>query len=790
MTAPRSLPSEDQLALHVAIDSVCVRVAPTWPLDRFIAVNPLWGHVGKPLPEVAARMRALAGYSLTADRAYFRDAWREGRILPEHLAEAAARAGRSVEASIAWLDDVKPGTSKRATVLELVDAEREVWPSFREHVVDAISRHCARHFAAGAHEGLYAAWRRARDLRSVWLLGLRADADAGDAKDGIARALEALEVPSDERVAYMTSVLSDVAGWAAWCAYRRWTARLEGSDDDAIVDLLAIRLAWEQAALAHGGRTLRSRWTRAMQAWPAIDEAARRDDAAWVWQDALELAYRAPLARRLAQATTYPTPAPAVQAAFCIDVRSEVFRRALEAQSPRVATIGFAGFFGMPIEYRPLGADDARPQLPGPLAPRLRATDVGGTAGAAERRKSRLGVSEAWAALRSGSLSSFAYVDALGPFYAGALALRTLRTAPTESVDEAGLRAHERGKPRLVETVGGEPLDVAAKCDLAAGMLRAMSLTEGFARLVLLAGHGSATANNAHAAGYDCGACCGQTGEVNARAAAALLNDPAVRRGLAERGIVIGSQTWFVAGLHVTTTDALTLFDLDELPASHEADVATLRAWLEAAGNRARAERAARLGLAGDDATLADAMARRAGDWSEVRPEWGLARNAAFVIAPRARTKSLALDGRVFLHDYVAERDEGFATLELLLTAPMVVTHWINFQYYASTVEPRRLGSGNKVLHDVVGGTIGVFEGNGGDLRIGLPLQSLHDGTRWVHEPLRLSVFVEAPEDAIEAVIAKHATVRDLVEGGWLYLCRLEGDAVLERHDGGWVSVG
>ncbi|MCB9632786.1 MAG: DUF2309 family protein [Sandaracinus sp.] len=142
------------------------------------------------------------------------------------------------------------------------------------------------------------------------------------------------------------------------------------------------------------------------------------------------------------------------------------------------------------------------------------------------------------------------------------------------------------------------------------------------------------------------------------------------------------------------------------------------------------------------------------------------------------------------MHDYVAERDEGFATLELLLTAPMVVTHWINFQYYASTVEPRRLGSGNKVLHDVVGGTIGVFEGNGGDLRIGLPLQSLHDGTRWVHEPLRLSVFVEAPEDAIEAVIAKHATVRDLVEGGWLYLCRLEGDAVLERHDGGWVSVG
>ena len=75
----------------------------------------------------------------------------------------------------------------------------------------------------------------------------------------------------------------------------------------------------------------------------------------------------------------------------------------------------------------------------------------------------------------------------------------------------------------------------------------------------------------------------------------------------------------------------------------------------------------------------------------------------------------------------------------------MIVTHWINGQYFLSTTDNDRFGSGNKVLHNVVGGHIGVFEGNGGDLRIGLALQSLHDGERWQHEPLRLTVVVDAP---------------------------------------------
>ena len=124
------------------------------------------------------------------------------------------------------------------------------------------------------------------------------------------------------------------------------------------------------------------------------------------------------------------------------------------------------------------------------------------------------------------------------------------------------------------------------------------------------------------------------------------------------------------------------------------------------------------------------------------------------------------------------------------MTGPLVVAHWINFQYYASTVDNARYGCGNKVLHNIVGGHLGVFEGNGGDLRIGLSLQSLHDGEHWVHSPLRLAVFIEAPREAIDRVLGNHAHVSDLVANEWIHLFQLDATdgSIRARKRGGWVS--
>ena len=178
---------------------------------------------------------------------------------------------------------------------------------------------------------------------------------------------------------------------------------------------------------------------------------------------------------------------------------------------------------------------------------------------------------------------------------------------------------------------------------------------------------------------------------------------------------------------------------------------------------------------------MSSRLTQRARDWSQVRPEWGLANNAAFIAAPRERTASLDLEGRSFLHDYDWRNDADLGVLELIMTAPMVVANWINMQYNASVTDNVRYGSGNKVLHNVVGGNMGVFEGNGGDLRIGLPLQSLHDGEHWMHTPLRLSVYIAAPADAIKGIYAKHDVVRQLVDNDWLFLFRLDEDGSVER---------
>lgn len=798
--------------LAAAIAGACARIAPTWPLDRFIAVNPFWGMIDQPLPDVAGALLGLSGSRLLMPRAWYRQAHAEGRLRDEHLDAAIRETGSSSTLGQlhALLAKDEPRIAKRSRVVDVVDADRDLVHamSWRDFVTHSVSQLCAAYFDDGQAAlrpdragGLYATWRRSAlaDKSPALLLGMRGYRDhVSDvpltAAAMLERALVELDVAASEAETYLWGLLLDQNGWASWCAYLRWTARLTGGEDETIVDLLAIRVAWEWLLYKAGGGEVSRRWQSAMASWPTADAVARAsqvDD--WLLQRAMELAWHDRVLRALPAGLAAARPERvAVQAVFCIDVRSETFRRALEATGPGVQTLGFAGFFGLPIAYQPLGAADARPQLPGLLAPQLLVTDTGVARAEAAHRGSHVELARSWRSFKTGAMSAFAFVEAMGLTYAAKLLADSLGLiAPVHDAD-AGLsrNAARRRKPRLAGTVNHEPMEVGARCDLAAGVLRAMSLTRNFARLVLLAGHGSETRNNPHAAGLDCGACCGQTGEVNARAAAALLNEPDVRQGLASRGIQVPASTYFLAALHNTTTDDVVVFDLDELPTSHAADLATLRGWLADAGARARAERAESLGLDAKNPTaLRRVIRQRTRDWAQVRAEWGLANNASFIVAPREHCRHLNLSGRSFLHEYRFEEDEGFATLELIMTAPMVVTQWINLQYFASTVDNARYGSGNKVLHNIVGGHLGVFEGNGGDLRIGLPMQSLHDGQRWVHTPLRLSVFIEAPRSAIDAVLAKHDHVRALVANGWIDLFQVDRDehAVHVRRNAGWI---
>lgn len=803
-----------QRAVAAAIDSI----APTWPLDRMIAVNPYWGRIQQDFDQAALELANIAGSPLAMPLDEYREAWRRGEIVEEDLRQALAESGARLTPTqlIAALDRENPVPAPLPLLSDQLDSRRDLHrqPSWCDTITHQVSQFCAAYFDRDQadwhpdrHKRLYTSWRDVvTQDHSVPLLmhtpqiPARARRLAQEPESQIAASLAQLAIPENEWTIYLQALLMRVSGWAAWCAYRRWQARLAGGEDQVLVDLLAIRLGWE-ALLDDGERGTDSCWASWRADWQQRLATFDRlsPEPQQIWQRAQEIHYQRSLRARLLGATAADCSgrevAPVVQAAFCIDVRSEVFRRHFEAQAPDVQTLGFAGFFGLPISYTPLGTRATRPQLPGLLAPALNITDSSGDAALDARvisaRTRRLRDMAAWRVFQSVPLSTFTLVETLGLGYLGNLIKRSFPGCGShQSDDRLGLDAGDAQaiRPTLDQSVAG---GVVGQAKIACQVLRGMGLDEKFARIVLLVGHGSQNRNNPHRAGLDCGACCGQTGEVNARGLAGLLNSTAVREQLRAFGIDIPDTTYFVAGLHNTTTDEVSLFDLQQLPASHEKDMKLVMARLAAAGASARRERAPALGLdalVDKPEALLRVLHQRADDWAQTRPEWGLANNAAFIIAPRHRTRGVDLEGRSFLHDYDHHRDSDGSLLEQIMTAPMIVTHWINMQYYASTVDNRRYGSGNKTLHNVVGGRIGVFEGNGGDLRIGLPWQSLNDGERWLHTPLRLTVIIDAPRESIDRVITRHETVRQLVHNRWLYLMRLEGDCLERYHHGNWQA--
>jgi uncharacterized protein len=825
ITLERPMAAIDRQGIEPIITAACNKIAPLWPLKHFVAVNPFFGFTAKSFAETCATMRRVARTEMLMPRAFYAEALASGVITDADIEVALAiDLGAAGPASVA---EVKASLAREraapaavvATIAEVLDqlAAGDRFASRTAFMVDEISKWCAGYFddgqaswkAPGRGSRPYTAWRD--DMRhdhnpeAMGISGFRAAVASlpDDPVDAILAVVVALGTPHDKIGDYLHRALFDIGGWAAYARYLVWDNGLYGRPDDTLVQLLAIRMAWGYALFCErSDAAFRDAWREAMASaalLPGDDGLAGDADLLvdLVWQNAYEVAFQRRLLDRLrANAGKVSAPArPPLQAAFCIDVRSEVYRRALETAFPGAETIGFAGFFGYPIEYVPIGRETGGAQCPVLLTPAFTVCEAVADAGPEEEveilglRLLRRRAAKAWKSFKQSAVSSFTYVETAGLLFAPKLASDTAGlTRPVSDPNTDGLDAGvlPRVGPDLeARTVRGRATGFTAEQKLAQAeaVLRAMSMTGNFAPLVILAGHGSTTANNPHASGLDCGACGGHTGEANARVAAGILNDPAVRRGLVAKGITIPDDTWFLGCLHDTTTDELRIYDEAAIPAAFGPGLADLKARLARASSIARLERSALLGLKGE--THIDAkVIRRSRDWSQVRPEWGLAGNAAFIAGPRHHTEGLDLGGRSFLHSYDWRADAGFGVLKLIMTAPMVVASWINLQYYGSTVNNKAFGSGNKVLHNVVG-TLGVLEGNAGDLKVGLPWQSVHDGQRFIHEPLRLNVFIDAPEAAMNDIIAASDTVRELVDNGWVHLFSLGNEGGIRRYAGG-----
>jgi len=828
-----SFQSTARTELLRAVHEACSRIPPLWPLRRFVAVNPFVGLGDFHFDEACALIRKVGRGELLMPAGFYLEQVESGHVTPAdidrawYLTDSGERQKSASELIDVLRRSAHASPSPVASIETLADAiDRERGSEWAAFVVEEISKWCAAYFDQGQsswtmpwrHLSLYAAWKQAAQLdynpEAAGIPGFRAAVATlpDEPWELIALAVDELDLSAGALTDFLHREPATISGWSAYARFRVWESEMRGERDDALIHLLAVRLAWDVAL----NRVFRPKLTgRTFQ--PAQCAAEGSDLRI---RALMQLAYELADQRRLMQVITSgsenqaaasPVPAPrkAAQAVFCIDVRSEVYRRALETVSRQVDTIGFAGFFGFPIEYVPLAHEHGEAHCPVLLSPGYRVRETLKDASVHEllkvydRRWLHKRTSAIWKAFKQSAVSCFSYVEVSGLLYGLKLLTDSLGlTRPVLHPATAGVspRHQERIGPtvtrqrgRLVRggAVRETGIALSERVNLAQAALKGMGLTCDFARLVLLCGHASHTVNNPYGSALDCGACGGHSGEANARIAATILNDRDVRAALAAQGLRIPRDTWFVAGLHDTTTDEVRLFDLESVPHGHEADVAQLQSWLNLASRLARGERADLLGL-GDLSPfdLSQAVEARCRDWSQVRPEWGLAGNRAFIAAPRERTRKLVLNGQAFLHEYSPEKDPGGAILELIMTAPLVVASWINLQYYASTVDNRSFGSGNKTLHNVVA-TLGVFEGNGGDFRTGLPWQSLHDGSRLVHEPLRLSAIIEAEEDAIERVIAKHESLRQLINNQWLHLFRIVpggADVFRRRGPGNWVK--
>jgi uncharacterized protein YbcC (UPF0753/DUF2309 family) len=537
-----------------------------------------------------------------------------------------------------------------------------------------------------------------------------------------------------------------------------------------------------------------------------------------IWLQAWEESYRNRLLDDLQQAssskqTEQPSERPDAQMVFCIDVRSEVIRRYIEDQG-NYETHGYAGFFGVPMQHQPYGADNPVKSCPPIVDPKHRIVDR-----ADPNQQPHADTHDWWARLENGRQSliktlksnvaaAFGFVEGSGGFFGGAMATRTLLPSALfrlgKSLSDWIPRPESFTEPTIdrpttpgPEENDGLPIGLSheAKVLYAEAAFRLMGWTDRFAPVVVFTGHGSQTPNNPYKSSLDCGACSGNPGGPNARVLAHICNDEAVRDELREQGIDIPDDTVFLTGQHNTTTDEITLFEDNAFSSVPSDLLEQLRHDLDAAQSGATTERVRSMNATVDEGNRQAAIReteRRAADWAETRPEWGLAGNASFIIAPPRLTRNIDFDGRAFLHSYDWTTDDDGTALENIMTGPLVVGEWINTQYYFSTVDNAAYGSGSKVTQNVVG-KIGIIQGNGGDLMTGLPLQSLQiDDERPIHRPLRLSAVIHGPTDRVTQILQHHPPLRQLLDNKWVNLTVMDptqDNAFFQYEPGGtWTA--
>jgi len=745
------------------------------PLYSFVTSNPLAGLEHLHFEKAVNRMRKQIGVNGYPSATVFEQALSRNQIDRSFIEQQLLDKGItcSVEASLAQIYELD---EKQAST----------------HLLDSVDRHLIKWLTVfmdqGSTEwgmpyreaGFYTAWRVTASLDSTLPHHNIIKTLPKDALQTLEKLL--VDTPPDELHDIFNHHLLALPGWTGYIKYRmdnpnEWQQEYPIT----LVDYLAVRLSlchqMDEAFLPENKRN--------------DNRNNEGDPHRPAWLKAFECTYQDRLFNQVAsQAESLQDEnqlRPDAQFVFCIDTRSERIRRAVE-QAGNYQTFGYAGFFGVAMEYEHPEKEISHKACPPIVEPVFRAREEIRPNKTKQAEKFnfysslRNAVNEFRFTLKNNIPASFGYVESAGFFYGIVLFLKTLMPTFMHRIRKfiAGYVGQPEGFSQAIlshntktHTSGAAAhLSADEKTEIAKTAFELMGWDE-FAPLVVFAGHGSQTSNNPFGSSLDCGACAGNKGRYNARVLANICNEAEVRNLLAEKyDIHLPDDTWFLAAEHNTTTNYIDLYD-QNVPVSYHQQLKKLKDDMKSVQLHANMEQ---FNIAGSSARMVSHEAhRRASDWAETRPEWGLAGNASFIIGPRALTSGLNLEARSFLHTYDWEKDPNGEKLEAIFQGPMVVTQWINNHYYFAAVDNDRFGSGTKVTHNVTG-KYGVVQGNGGDLKSGLPLESLtEDDNLLQHLPLRLTVLVYAPKTRVEKIISEHPeSLGKLVKNEWIYLAVLD----------------
>lgn len=491
---------------------------------------------------------------------------------------------------------------------------------------------------------------------------------------------------------------------------------------------------------------------------------------------------------------------PQAQLIFCMDDREESIRRHLETIAPNIETIGAAGVFGLPNNFKALDADKTI-KLAQPVVTAVHqlheVCDEQVSTKQINKHQKRVKKLNAFKHYRSHGLRQSLVKTTLAlpllfPIGFSELIGRSFFPSKYQKITAGiDISLSSPVKTRIkynADEVLKEPsathnqigLSETEKLDKIVAYLKLTGFTCGYSRLVVLMAHSSKQVNNPHVLAYGCGACSGRFGGPNARAFVNSINEKSTRDTLQKsHNIIIPDDTWFVAAEHDTTSDLVEWMDTDLVPDTHQHEYAELQNQVLQSAKLSAQERCQRFVTTADNISKNKAyhhVQDRAASPSQPRAELGHQGCASAFIGRRSMHQGVSWDRRPFMVSYDPFNDPEGKILEAQLLGNGVVGVGIAMDYYFSSIQNGYLGSGNKATHNVAG-NFGVMDGTSSDLQTGLARQMTE-----LHEPMRLLVIIESTLETVGAIYERQEAISNLVDNQWITLA-VKNPETAELHE-------